>query len=450
MSPQLQPVPTPEITAPSSVPAAASLNAWLRWLRPSLIIRLLIAVGFLGTAAWHLSDRVFSTASIDGAVTSPVVILRSPIDGQITASFAKPGMPAEHGVPLLTIEDKRIDDRIKVDLEGRFKTARVAAQGVAKRYNDLIQIQAGLADRVESHRAATVRRLEAMRNETIARRQGALANLERSQSEIQRAKQLVTGGSASKVRLEDAAMAEQTARSQVEMLEASIKRFDVDIAAARSGVMIGEGFGDAPYSQQRLDEIKIRIFDLKMEYADAAKRIEELEQSLKAEDSRLSRLRTFTVRAPSNGLVWNVRVTEGSEVSRNDALADVVDCDHSFVEATVPERTYDSVKIGQHVRVRLTGNPVRIGGFVRSVRGSASNVDRNLRAAALSRANADAMTVVVELNHDELVQATHSTCHVGRTAVVYFDNPDSTRRSISSVLTDIRELTARLTPTFRL
>jgi multidrug resistance efflux pump len=450
MSPQLQPVPAPQEVDPSAVSMAAPRESRWHWLRPSLITRLLIAIGFLGIAAWHLNDRVFSTVSIDGAVMSPVVVLRSPIDGQVTSSLAKTGMPIEPGLPLLTIENKRIDDRVRLDVERRLKTARFTAQGIARRHGDLVRTQAVLADRVESHRAASVSRLEAMRNETTARHQGALANLDRARSEIQRAKQLVSGGSASKVRLEDAVMAEQTARSQVDMFEASIKRIDVDLASAQSGVMMGEGYGDAPYSQQRLDEIKIRIFELKVEYGDAVKRMEELEQSLTQEDDRLSKLRDVIVRAPSHGLIWNVRVTEGSEISRNDALADVVDCNHSFVEATISERTYDRIQIGQHVSVRLNGNSRRIDGIVRSVRGSAANVDRSLRAAVLGRVNADAMTVVVELTHDGLMEATSSNCHVGRAAVVYFDNPDRKPGTIASVLAVIREFTARLAPTFRL
>ena len=109
----------------------------------------------------------------------------------------------------------------------------------------------------------------------------------------------------------------------------------------------------------------------------------------------------------------------------NSPLADVVDCQRAFVEATVPESRYDKVQLGDTVQVKLLGNSRKIPGTIHAVRGQSAVVNReNLAAWLTPRRTTAAMTVSVAMDPQALQQASKGVCQIGRSAKVYFGDKD--------------------------
>jgi hypothetical protein len=115
-------------------------------------------------------------------------------------------------------------------------------------------------------------------------------------------------------------------------------------------------------------------------------------------------------------------------VARNAPLADVVDCQRAFVEASVPERRYDDVQIGETVEVKLLGNHQKIPGTIQAVRGQSAVVNRESLAASLTpHRTPEAMTVSVAIDPDGLQQVAKGVCQIGRSAKVYFNHTGESR-----------------------
>jgi multidrug resistance efflux pump len=396
-------------------------RGWMaRWLRPSLVVRILLAAAVVAFAVQYAASRVLLHASVDGVVNAPLVALRAPIEGQVdVGALVRPGGTVQSGEVLFTITDDRQDQRNSADLKARAASVEGAVQEVDRKIATLTVQQNGLRERAQAHQEAAVRRLTAMLGEASAGLEGARAKAGTAQNEWARGQDLATRGFVSRARLDDIEGEVRRTRSEVDRLRASVDRYQAELGAARGGVFIGDGYSDVPYSQQRIEEINLRLADLRAERAGATRTQRELAERLAVEEQRLQRLGRDAVHSPAVGLVWNLAVADGARVARGDTLAEIAQCGRSFVEATLPERGFDVVRPGDAVRVRLSSGTGDIPGMVRSVRGAGA-IGASGRAAGVERGGTGMMWVVVDIDAAALSKQPAGDCQIGRTAKVLF------------------------------
>jgi multidrug resistance efflux pump len=390
----------------------------LRWWR---VGKLGLALAFLAAAGYFFHEQVWTSTSLEGTVTSPLITIRSPMDGVVTPYATTIGATVHPHEALFVIKAHQLDIRLRAELEAKLAAAQQQTLVIDRKIAELSTLRTQLQTRHQLHREATLARLEALTGETTADLNRAKAGLERTQRELSRANTLSANGLIAQATVDDAVLAGQQARFDVERFTASLKRLHVERAAAKNGVLLGEGYGDAPYSQQRIDELATRLIEAKAERDSIQQTHEELASRLGEEQRREEQLRTYTVHAPITGLVWNLHIAADGVVARHSPLADVVDCRRAVVEATVPERRYDEVQIGETVHVKLLGNREKIPGTIHAVRGQSAVVNRESLAAWLTpHRTTEAMTVSVAIDPEALQQVSLGVCQIGRSAKVYF------------------------------
>jgi multidrug resistance efflux pump len=394
-------------------------TSWWRYSKIGLTL------AFLAAAAYFFHEQVWTTTSLEGTVTSPLITMRSPIDGAVTVNAATIGAPVRQHEGLFVIEAHQLDTRARVELEAKLTATQQQVLVIDRKIAELLTLRTQLQSRHQVHREATLARLETIVAETTAELNRAKAVVDRTQQEVSRATTLSSNGLIARATLDDAVLAGQQARFEVERLSAALKRLSVERTAARNGVLLGEGYGDAPYSQQRIDELTARVIEAKAERENVQQTQQELASRLGEEQRREDQIRTYAVNAPINGMVWNLHIAADGVVARNSPLADVVDCQRSFVEATVPESRYDKVQLGETVQVKLLGNSRKIPGTIHAIRGQSAVVNReNLAAWLTPSRTTEAMTVSVALDPQALQQASKGVCQIGRSAKVYFGDQD--------------------------
>jgi len=383
-------------------------------------------LAFIAAAAYFFHEQVWITTSLEGTVTSPLITIRSPIDGAVTVNAASIGAPIHQHEPLFVIEAHQLDSRPRVALEAKLAATQQQTLVIDQKIAELSTLRTQLQSRHQSHREATLARIEAIMAETTAELNRAKAVVDRTQQEVSRATTLASKGLIARATLDDAVLAGQQARFEVERLSASLKRLAVERTAARNGILLGEGYSDAPYSQQRIDELTARVIEAKAERESVQQTQQELTSRLEEEQRRENQIRTYAVNAPINGMVWNLHIAADGVVMRNSPLADMVDCQTAFVEATVPESRYDKVQLGDTVQVKLLGNSRKIPGTIHAVRGHSAVVNReNLAAWLTPGRTTEAMTIFVAMDSQALQQASKGICQIGRSVKVYFENDDS-------------------------
>jgi multidrug resistance efflux pump len=410
-----------EDTTPIDAPGEDSTRQPKRarhWWRFS---KLGLALAFLAAAAYFFHEQVWTSTSLEGTVTSPLITIRSPIDGVVTANTTIVGAPVAQQEALFVIEAHQLDTRLRAELEAKLAATQQQTLVIDRKIAELSTLRMQLQARSQVHREATLTRLETLIGGTTAELNRAKAVMERTQLEVSRDKTLSVKGLIAQATLDDAVLAEQQARFEVERLSASLKRLNVERIAAKSGVLLGEGYGDAPYSQQRIDELAARVIEAKAERDSLQQTQQEFASRLGEERRREDTIRTYTVNAPITGMVWNLHIAADGVVARNAPLADVVDCHNTFVEATVPERRYDDVQLGETVDVKLLGSSRTIAGTIHAVRGQSAVVNReSLAAWLMPRRTREAMTVSVAIDPEALQQVAKGVCQIGRSAKVYF------------------------------
>ena len=112
-------------------------------------------------------------------------------------------------------------------------------------------------------------------------------------------------------------------------------------------------------------------------------------------------------------------MADGTRVSRGDILGEFTDCRYSYVEATLPERGFDTVHPGASVRVRLSNGTNELPGIIRSLRGSGA-AGTTARTASIERVGSGLMTVVVEIDSEAMAAQPAGACQIGRSAKVLF------------------------------
>jgi multidrug resistance efflux pump len=383
--------------------------------------KLSLALAFLAAAAYFFHEQVWIATSLEGTVTSPLITIRSPIDGVVTASATSMGAPVHQQEALFVIEAHQLDTRLRAELEAKLVAAQQQTLVMNRKIAELSTLRNQLQARHQVHREATLARLETVSAETTAELNRAKAVMERTQHELARSTFLAGQGLISQGTLDDAVLAAQQSRFAVERVTASLQRLTVERTAAKQGVLVGEGYSDAPYAQQRIDELAARLIEANAERESVKQTLQELASRLGEEQRREDRIRTYAVNAPINGIVWNLHIAADGVVARNSPLADVVDCQRAFVEATVPESRYDALQLGETVQVKLLGNNRTIAGTIHAVRGQSAVVNRVGLAAWLTpRRTTEAMTVSVAIDPDALYQVSKGVCQIGRSAKVYF------------------------------
>jgi multidrug resistance efflux pump len=425
VSEKAQPIPTLQPAVPSdsefSLKAEQLRPRKRTWqiIRPAVIARIGLATLALGVAGTYLYDRFMLNVSIDAIVNAQLTPIRSPIEGRVSLSRdAQPGSSIEKGAALFTVVADRPDERNLAELKSGMVGLTEAARLVDGRITSLQALNADLLLRISSHREATVNRLKAMIAEVSAVTEGARAKVTQNAEERRRAEELLKRGVISKAKVDENTAEEALANAEVSRLRASTLKLITELGSAQKGIMIGDGYSDSPYSLQRVDELRMRLWELVSERAAVANNERQLKDRIVAEERRLDQLTQDIVSTSTSGILWNIRVGEGAWVSRGDTLADFADCSQSFVEATLPERGLASVRPGDPVNIRLFGSATNVDGVIRSVRGSGANVAHTHRAAGLDHLADGMMMVVVDVSSNGFRA---SGCQIGRSAKVYFN-----------------------------
>ena len=379
--------------------------------------RALLVGAFLIVVCFTVGIRILTSASIKGVVNAPILLIQSPIDGVIESDQLTAGETVEMGAKLFIIKNDRLDtgniDRVRSELE----QTEAHIDGLHAQMKGYTELRQSLQGRLQVHLESNEAYLALKSAEAAGLLRKAEETRDQAARDSERQKGLAGKGVDSAQSFESARTKQKESSSEVAALEAVLNRTKSELDASRRGVLL-DGYSGAPYAQQRLDEVSLRIAETEASHEREEKRKLALQRQLDHEQQTVRKLSDSTVFAPSLCLVQSVRVAKGSDVVKGTVLCELVDCAKSYVEATVPERLFDRVQVGQAANVYLYGNSRPIPGKVLSVRGAGANNASNpsMFAARVTKTTPDSMTVNVAVSSADLIRVFGSANQVGRTA----------------------------------
>jgi hypothetical protein len=286
-------------------------------LRKLLVLALLLALGLL------LVPRLFKRYPAQAVVNAPIMDMRSPVEAivlEVTA-FAN-GQFEDAPRNVVTLKTRLADDLAALREQERLLSTRAGnfVQDEKKRLQIELLVREGELKRVA---------LE-------------LASEER---ELGRQTSLLERGFISAAQLEATRNRNDSTQVQRDIAKANIARAQANLSAMTKNGFLGEraGGADVSYTQQKLDEIRLRISQLEFWTG-----------SMKAGHAS-EPLPHASIQTPGMGMLLGPFVTAGAFLAPGDLIAHYVMCGQSFVDLRVPVTDLKDYQIGESVSFRVAG-----------------------------------------------------------------------------------------------
>jgi multidrug resistance efflux pump len=370
----------------------------------------LLVVGALATYQ-HVIVQVSRSAVINGQV----IVLRAPIDGYATLPVTVPGSGIASEVALGEIVNPQPDDARVFQLQQFAAATQRERDVLVRQLADLKQARTGADAQAEAYRVGRVRQDELRVEEArqalaaaVAREAAALATDARTTALHQRGFQT------------DAARERDRGAREIAYHDrmAATKRLDALVAeleAARRGTYLGDNYNDVPSSFQWARQLSLRVDETQARLDELERKRETIAVDLAAETKRVADWGVATMISPYDGQLWAVYAASGEYVRKGQDLLSVLDCSTVLVTASVLERDFNQLRVGDGVRFRVAGTD-------REYRGEITKL--GLTAAAgqsFAIPPAGNWDYQIAVGMPNLSQSDRDGCAVGRTGEVTFE-----------------------------
>src|SRR4029434_9341565 len=104
-------------------------------------------------------EEVWTATSLEGTVTSPLITLRSPIDGVVTTSATSIGAAVHQHAALFVIEAHQLDTRLRAELAAKLAATQQQIRVIDRKSAELSTLRPQLQTRTQAHTDATPARL---------------------------------------------------------------------------------------------------------------------------------------------------------------------------------------------------------------------------------------------------------------------------------------------------
>ncbi len=285
-------------------------------LRRFLAVAAVLALGFV------FLPRLFKSYASQAQVNAPVVELRAPLESVVMAPVVQP--------------TGRFEEQPRQVLRLR---ARVADQLTA-----LTEQEALLAKRLQRFIAQERDRLQLEMHAREGDLRRAELDLAADTRELQRQMKLVESGFISAAQIDVLRLRNDSAQVNRDIARANLARVRANLKSLGEGGFLSErsGGADVSYTQQKLDEVRLRIEELR---AWAVR--------LKPQEGDMGSV--VEVTTPGQGLLMGPAVTEGAFVAPGDTVAQFVLCRQSFIDLNVPVMELGNYRVGEPVQFRVSG-----------------------------------------------------------------------------------------------
>jgi multidrug resistance efflux pump len=367
---------------------------------------LLLAAGLVS-----LYQQLVVRASRDAVINARVAVIRAPIDGIATATVTTPGMAIKTGEAIGRVEDPLADDARLAQLEREASAAELERDSLPRRLTDLERARGEAAAQAEAYRLGRVRQLELRIEEARANLDAAAAREADAKAVVGRGAALHARGFQSDEAQEKARYAQEVEDQAVIAARMRLDALAVELDAARTGTFLGDSYNDAPSSLQRARELALRITETQAALDEMTRKSQAVQSQLADERDRLAAHSKAVLTAPVEGQLWTVLAAPGEYVRKGQDLLTVLDCSTVIVTASVSDRDYNELHLGDPVRFRVSGTDREYAGRIVKLGGS---------TAFAIPFDPGSHQIVAAI--PKLAASSEDGCAVGRTGEVIFED----------------------------
>lgn len=395
------------------VGGAADLSDLARVLPWRRYAKFGVGAVFLAVGALTAYQQVIVRVSREAVINARVATIRAPMDGIIKTIVATPGRAVQAGAPIGGIEDPTPDDARVFQLQQDLRSTEREHDTLARRLADLRQSRTEADAQAESYRLGRVQQDELRVEEARASLAAAVARENDAAAAERRGAVLQAHGYMANAAYERALHGREVARQDTIAARKRLDALIVELQAAHKGTYLGDNYNDVPSSFQRARELTVRIDETEATLDQLARKQETLAAELAAEQKRLTARSSASLSAPIDGNLWTVQAASGEYVRKGQELFTVLDCSTVVVTASVSERDYNELRLGDPVRFRVSGSNREYSGTISKL--GLTSTGRSFAISPEERHHQVAVQV------PDLQDSDSDGCAVGRSGEVVFD-----------------------------
>jgi multidrug resistance efflux pump len=380
-------------------------------------LKLFAGVGVVGLGAWTMADSFASSEGAPAVVSGQTAIIRATQDGYASLNALRRGSAVHKGEAIGTIVLSPTGENKSMTLVQTKGRVDAIQSEVALLQGQIRELQ----ERTDKNRVARIDELGSKIAQASANIEAARAKEAAADAVRDRQQKLYSIGYTVKSSVEAAEHTADGARLDRTAAEKQVTTLRVELSAAREGTFLQDAYNDAAYSQQRADQLRLRVADLQAESQQQRHVLDLLEddaQLVNASDPNVASRQKVSVLSPVSGIAWSV-TNNGQYVRAGDEIARIVDCSELSVNATVSPLEYASIKDRGRASFRQTDQKQPWKGTVTWAGVPESNETATSIPAALAPgSNSAQYRVIVTL--DDVSDATN--CPAGKFGRVVFEN----------------------------
>ena len=386
-------------------------------------LKLFAGVGAVGFGIWAMAGSFTSSTGAPAVVSGQTAIIRAVQDGYTSLDSLRRGSAVHKGDAIGTLllsptgENYSNKSMTLVQTRGRVDAIEAEVATLQAQIRDL-QV------RTDKNRVARIDDINSKLAQANTHLEAARAKEAAANAILARQQKVFSIGWTVKSTVEAAKSTADAAKLDRNAAEKQIATLQVELSAARDGTFLQDAYNDAAYSQQRADQLKLRVADLQAEAQQQNHLLKLLEgdvRQLNASGRDAASNFSVPILSPASGIVWSI-INSGQYVRAGDEVARVIDCSELSANATVSAREYVAIKDGDRAVFRQQDQEHPLKGTVVWAGVPASNESTaSIPAAVAPGLNNLQYSVIVAL--DDVSNATN--CPAGKFGRVVFENTRS-------------------------
>ena len=373
-----------------------------------------LIIGFLvaSIALWAVAGEQMSGVSANAFVNARVVTLRSETAGRLNLPSRTLGSFVSKGETLGSVIDPLVDKVCLNDLQLDLEKKASEIIWIERRIRGLKQVLEKLERRAIAYQNRRVAELRLQvvrarnRLEVLEEHRGLRAADNQVADTVTWTVERMPGEQVTfELELEHA-------RERVEVLENSLR-------AAVTGIFLGDGYNDAPNSEQRSNALALELEELVLSLRLHKDEQIAIKERLLKEMLRVRRLEEAEIAAPVSGIYWEVIEADSVSIQSGDPIVRIVDCSSVIISLSVSEMTFNSLSLGAQAKFRFMNDSHVYDGTIIRLAGSGADKVYNNLAVAPGQRHLERYDVTVHV--PEIAESPDLACGIGRTGRVFFD-----------------------------
>lgn len=377
--------------------------------------RLAVGIIFLFLLAISVLPNLYLYTSSDGVVNARTTTLTSPIEGVL--HFKEPIKYGKHfksGELIGTVDNDRVNKSFLYELNTEktmLESRIVSMEERIKRYTEL---KKSLEENLAKYQKFSAKQLELLIRQEEFKLTEEKAENERAKKEYEANKTLAGKEAINRRELERTESNYLKSTERLNNIQSKLDELKNSLEAVQTGVFLGDGHNDSPYSKQRADQMVIEISLAQTAVDEAKSRIAGIEKQIEVEKARIAKAERFEIIAPFEALAWRLPIMEGSTVVIDSEIIVLLDCSSIFLDIALSESQFANVAPGDKIQYRLIGDIGYKTAEVVALRGSGAQLgDKNLAAEILKDPKRE-FRIWAKANAEDLELSPENFYQVGR------------------------------------